>query len=331
MDSRLRGNDKQMTKLKTMKSVYSYYFPEIRKLISETTKSYPHEDFLKSLTPPGLDDFEKPVIEKMKEFYKEEVVGLNGFEFAYPTAGSSEGIYHLLTRIKTETPEKPIYTFVGEYEGYRECAVGMGMKVIEVEENLEEIRKLPTGIWFMSNPSARNGNIIQDSLINKLADLGHEIVLDLAYLGMTEKYKFDLSNPNIVAVLTSMSKPFGLFYYRVGFTFARQPVKTLYGTKWFKNVLSLIIADKVFENFSARYFFEKYAPIKKEILEEIKRDTGIALRGSEVLLLAYLTEADVEKLTPKQQELVAPFRRGHYYRFCLTKYFLEREGVCTTF
>ena len=99
-----------MEQLKTMKSVYSYYFPEIRELISEVTKNYPHEEFLKSLTPPGLDDFEKPVVEKLKKFYKEEVVGLDSFGFVYPTAGSSEGIYHLLTRIKTETPEKPIYT-----------------------------------------------------------------------------------------------------------------------------------------------------------------------------------------------------------------------------
>lgn len=315
-----------MEQLKTMKSVYSYYFPEIQDLISETTKSYPHEEFLKSLTPPGLDDFEKPVVAKMKEFYKEEVIGLDEFSFVYPTAGSSEGIYHLLTRIKTETPEKPIYTLVGEYEGYRECTAGMGMKVIEVEENLEEIRKLPLGVWFISNPSARNGNIIEDSLIKQIADLGHEIVLDLAYLGMTEKYKFDLSHPNIVAVLTSMSKPFGLFYYRVGFTFTKKEVRTLYGTKWFKNVLSLIIAEKVFEKFTARYFFEKYAPIKKEILGQIKKDTGIALRSSQVLLLAFLTEDDFEKLTATQKELVVPFKRGHFYRFCLTKYFLERES-----
>lgn len=311
--------------LKTMKAVYSYYYPEIRELVSDVTKKYPHEEFLKSVTPPGLDDFEKPVVEKMKEFYKDEVSGFDGFDFVYPTAGSSEGIYHLLTRIKTETPEKPIYTFVGEYEGYRECAAGMGMKVIEVEEDMEMIEKLPKGIWFISNPSARNGMIIENSLINQIADMGHEIVLDLAYLGMTERYKFDLSHPNIVAVLTSMSKPFGLFYYRVGFTFTKKEVRTLYGTKWFKNILSLIIAGKVFEKFTARYFFEKYGNVKEKILEKIKSETGIALRSSKVLLLGYLTEADFEKLTDEQKELVTPFKRGHYYRFCLTKYFLEGE------
>lgn len=315
--------------LKAMRAVYSYYYPEIRNLISQIGSEFPHGEFLKSTSAEGLDNYEKPIVKKMVEFYKGEALGLDSFEYVYPTAGSSEGIYHLLSRIKVETPDLPIYTFAGEYEGYRECALGMGMKVVEVEENVDEIEKLPTGIWFISNPSARNGARIENSLIKQIADFGHQIVLDLAYLGMTEKYEFDLTHKNIVAVLTSMSKPFGLFYYRVGFTFARQPVKTLYGTKWFKNIFSLVIAEKVFEKFTARYFYDKYSPIKKEILEEIKKDTGITLRSSEALLLAHLTESDFEKLTSDQQNLVREYKRGNYYRLCLTKYFLEREGSKT--
>lgn len=308
-----------------IRAVYSYYFPEIRKLISEVTRDYPHEEFLKSIVPPGLDDFEKPIVRLMKDFYKDEVDGFDEFEYVYPTAGSSEGIYHLLTKIKTESPDKPIYTLVGEYEGYRECANGMGLLAQEIEEDMELIKKLPKGIWFISNPSARNGNIIENNLINNIADLGHEIVLDLAYLGMTEKYKFDISHKNIVAVLTSMSKPFGLFYYRVGFTFSKESVKTLYGTKWFKSILSLIIAGKVFEKFTARYFYEKYSPIKLKILEEIRKDAGITLRSSDVVLLAYLTETDFGELNEEQKALVAPYKRGDFYRFCLTRYFVEKE------
>lgn len=316
-----------MKKINAMRAVYSYYFPEIRKTISKITAEYPHGEFLKSTSVEGLDNYEKPIVKKMLEFYKGEVEGLDGFGFVYPTSGSSEGIYHLLSRIKVETPNSPIYTLVGEYEGYRECALGLGMKVVEAEENMDEIKKLPLGIWFISNPSARNGMIIQNSLIKQIADLGHKIVLDLAYLGMTEKYEFDLTHKNIVAVLTSMSKPFGLFYYRIGITFAREAVKTLYGTKWFKNIFSLIIAEKVFEKFTARYFYEKYSTIKKEILKEIETETRIKLRSSEVLLLAYLSEADFEKLSGEQKELVQEFKRGNYYRMCLTKYFLEMERL----
>ncbi|KKT83513.1 MAG: hypothetical protein UW80_C0012G0004 [Microgenomates group bacterium GW2011_GWC1_44_9] len=313
-----------MKKLKTIRAVYAYYFPEIRKLISGITKDYPHGEFLKSISP-GLDDYEKPIIEKMTKFYKKDANGFEGFEYRYPTSGSSEGIYHLLSKIRTEEPETPIYTLEGEYEGYRECAAGLRMKVQEISEDLEVIKNLPAGYWFISNPSARNGNIVENNLIKQIADLGNKVILDLAYLGSTEKYTFDLTHPNIVAVLTSMSKPFGLFYYRQGFTFSREPVKTLYGTKWFKNILSLIIADKVFGTFTSDYFYKKYSPVQKEILKQIKDETGIRLRQSDVLLLGYLTEGDFEILRDEQKEMVAPFKRGEYYRFCLTQYFLERE------
>jgi histidinol-phosphate/aromatic aminotransferase/cobyric acid decarboxylase-like protein len=313
-----------MKKLKTIRAVYSYYFPEIRKIISDITKDFPHGEFLKSISP-GLDDYEKPIIQKMIKFYEKDVVGFEGFQYRYPTSGSSEGIYHLLSRIKKDDPESPIYTLEGEYEGYRECAAGLGLKVQEISEDTEAIRSLPKGYWFVSNPSGRAGNILPNNLINQIADLGHKVVVDMAYLGMTRRQKFDLSHPNIVAVLTSMSKPFGLFYYRVGFTFTREPVKTLYATKWFKNILSLIIADKVFSTFTADYIYQKYAPVQKEILEQIKKETGIELRRSDVLILAHLTEKDFEKLTQKQKKMVKPFKRSIGYRFCLTQYFLVGE------
>jgi len=313
-----------MKKLKTIRAVYAYYFPEIRKLISEITTDYPHKEFLKSINP-GLDDYEKPIIEKMIKFYKKDVEGLEEFQYRYPTNGSSEGIYHLLSRIKKDDPESPIYTLEGEYEGYRECAVGLGLKVQEIPEDFETIMKLKPGYWFISNPSGRDGNLLEDTLINQIADLGHKIIVDLAYLGLTKRYIFDYSHPNIVAILTSMSKPFGLFYYRVGFTFTREPVNTLYGSKWFKNILSLIIADKIFSTFTADYIYQKYAPVQKGILEQIKKETGIVLRQSDVLLLAHLTENDFEGLSEEQKGIVAPFKRGTGYRFCLTQYFLERK------
>ncbi len=313
-----------MKELKTIKAVYSYYFPEIRKLISEITADFPHGEFLKSIKP-GLDDFEKPIIKRMIRFYKHDVKGLETFEYRYPTNGSSEGIYHLLARIKKDDPVAPIYTLEGEYEGYRESASGLGMKVREVKEDFETIKNLPLGYWFISNPSGRDGNFLEDTLINQIANLGHKVIVDLAYLGMTKRKMFDISNPNIIAVLTSMSKPFGLFYYRVGFTFSRAPIDTLYGSKWFKNILSLIIADKVFSTFISDFFYKKYSPIQKEILKLIKQETEIELRQSDVMLLGYLTKGDFNKLNQSQKDLVLPFKRGDGYRFCLTQYFLDRE------
>lgn len=293
-------------------------------MISEITRDFPHSEFLKSISP-GLDDYEKPVIEKMIKFYKNDVEGFEGYQYRYPTSGSSEGVYHLLSRIKKDDPNTPIYTLEGEYEGYRECAAGLGLEVQEVKEDTKTIKKLKQGYWFISSPSGRDGNILEETLIDRIADLGHKVIVDLAYMGMTKRQKLNITHPNIVAVLTSMSKPFGLFYYRIGFTFTREPVSTLYGTKWFKNILSLIIADKVFNAFTSNYFYNKYASVQKEILERIKREIGIELRQSDVFLLAHLTTENFEQLTEEQKEIVKPFKRGNGYRFCLTQYFLERE------
>ena len=45
--------------------------------------------------------------------------------------------------------------------------------------------------------------------------------------------------------MVSFSKPYGLFYYRVGFTFCREPIPALYANKWFKNVYGLLVAEKI--------------------------------------------------------------------------------------
>jgi len=82
-------------------------------------------------------------------------------------------------------------------------------------------------------------------------------------------------------------------------------------------------ADKFAE--LADYIYKKYAPVQKEILDQIQKETGIELRRSDVLILAHLTEKDFEKLTDEQKEIVASYKRGPGYRFCLTQYFLERE------
>jgi len=259
------------------------------------------------------------------DFYVDDVYGFEGFEFKYATSGSSEGIFHLLAKTKAQTPDLPVYTLEGEYEGYREYGAGIGIKVKEIPEDVEAIRKLPLGIWFISNPSARNGNIISNEFIKQICEMGHRVVLDLAYLGLTQRYTFDVSHKNIVAVVTSMSKPFGLFYYRIGFLFAREEVKTLYGNKWFKNIFSLILADRVFTKFSSDYFYNKYFRQQEKVIKQIESEVGLKLKPSDAMLIAHLDQDDVEKLPKNKQKLVKGYKRKSWYRFCLTRYFLQRK------
>lgn len=310
-----------MKELRAIKSVYCYYFPEIRKLIDDLTKEFPHEIFLKSIFPK-LDDFHFPIIEKYIRFHSQTLPGLENFKHRYPTNGSSEGIFHFLVSLKVNSPGVTVYAFKGEYEGYKNYANDLKLNFVEVDLR-EDPKKLKKGTWLISNPSAINGNIISNYVINKICEAGHEVALDCSYVGLTKPYKFDISHKNIVAIFTSFSKPFGLFYYRIGFLFSKRKIDSLEGNIWFKNLFSLLIADKILSETNPEYFYKKYRPVQEKIIENINKEFSLRLRPSDVLILGFM---DSYGLSKEAIDTVESFKRGEYYRFCLTPYFLEKEG-----
>lgn len=312
-------------KPKFMKAVYSYYFPEIRKVVDavNAAETYPHEMFLTS-SPIVLDDFHEPVIEKMLRFYAELVPDLKKFQHFYPTSGSSEGIREYLSQLAFQGV-KEIYTLKGEYEGYRETAKTRGIETKEM--TIDELLQAPPGHLMLSNPSARDGNIIPNETVRAICDAGHKVFYDFAYLGATQRYEFDVSHPNIVAGCVSLSKPLGLFRYRIGFTFGIDAIPALYANKWFKSIPALMIAERIFDTMNVQQLYDKYKHWQTEILARLNNELNLGLSACDAILLAKLSEKDAEKLTPEQKKMIAPFKRGEGYRFCLTPYFedLEKE------
>jgi histidinol-phosphate/aromatic aminotransferase/cobyric acid decarboxylase-like protein len=306
-------------------TVYSYRHPEIRQVIDGLLRAgFPHDVFLRATQPPGaLDAFHDPIIERVLEFYRADVPALAGFPHRYPTSGSEEGIREVMTSLRAEGV-RSIYVLRGDYEGYRVVAEQRGMETIEVERTADP-RALPAGIFFLSNPSAIDGNIVPNERIVALAEAGHRIFYDLAYLGSTRPHTFDLSHPSIFAAVVSFSKSYGLFYDRVGFTLARHEVPSLYGNKWFKSIFGLLIADAVVRTLTRGQLFATYRPVQESIVDEIRAETGLALQPSDAFLLAHLPAAAAAPLTPAQRELIARFLRGDGYRFCLTPYFVARD------
>lgn len=299
--------------LTATRAVYCYYFPEIRRIIDEVVKDYPHDVFLKSITP-GLDDFHFPIIEKYIKYYEKWVPALKEFGNRYFTSGASEGIFHVLVRLRTENPKTIIYVLKGEYEGYKEYASLIGLDVREVGES-ENFAELTPGVWFLSNPSARNGMIIGNEFVNGLCKR-HRVVFDMTYVGLTRNYQFDLSNKSIIAVISSMSKPFGLYYYRIGFTFSREPIKSLEANIWFKNIFSLIIADRILEKIRPGELYAKYRVVQERITERLNKEEDMSLKTCDVLLLAWTLDGN---------EKIERYKRDRFYRICLTPYFLEAE------
>lgn len=298
--------------MKATKTVYCYYFPEIRKLVDNIVSDYPHHVFLKSIEP-GLDDFHVPVIQKFVKYRSEDLPALEEYENYYFTNGASEGIFHLLVQAKKEG--EIIYVFKGEYEGYKAYGENIGLEVREVDID-EDPTKLEPGTWFISNPSARDGNILDNKIVNNICDAGHKVVLDCTYVGLTKPHKFDVSHENIIAVLFSLSKPCGVYYYRLGFAFTRKPVSTLMPNKWFKNIFSIILADKIISTFEPSYFYTQYKHLQEKIIRKLNKENSLDLKASDVILLAH---KNFEKGDPEF------YKRGEFLRLCLTPYFLEEE------
>lgn len=307
--------------LRAIKTVYSYYLPEIRQIVTDLTRKYPHEIFLNSLGG-NLDDFEQPVIDKLVRYREEDLPDLGQFPCRYPTAGAEEGIREFLTMLQSRG-ENRIYMLAGDYEGFRDVAATRNIATIEVGPEQNPARLKP-GYWFISNPSARNGNHLPDGLIHSVCEAGHKVFYDMSYLGTTAPRIYRLDHPNIVAVAISFSKPYGLFYYRIGFLFTRKPVPALYANKWFKSIFGLLIAEKILDKIAPWEIAGKYKAIQRYVVSQIERECGLQLQPSHSFLLAHVAQTN-EQITQSNQEALRPFLRGEYYRFCLTPYFLEYE------
>ena len=309
--------------IEPLKAVYSYYYPEVRDIISRVTADYPHEVFLRSVDP-GLDDFHVPVIEAYLQHMQDQLPDLGQFPYQYTTAGS-EAIFHILAEISAFRREVPLYVLEGEYEGFSGYGQNIGLSFTSVPED-QDMAALPAGIFFVSNPSARDGNTLADGLLEKIGIAGHEIVCDLTYVGMTDPQQILVDHPYISKVVVSLSKPFGLYYYRIGFCFSRTEMKTLMVNKWFKNILSLIIAKQVLSELGSSELSKTYRAWQQRAVDTLSERWGIPVQASDVMLLAHIQQTDVPE---DKREALEKYRRGDRYRFCLTPFYLmyEQENV----
>jgi len=340
-------------RLNALKTVRCYFFPEVVPIVNavETTLSKPEaRNLLLTQTPVAeareiikplnfnpelevpatqegkvdLDMIHEPILDRVVDAYSQAAPGLREYRWRYPTMGSSEGIFHLLSKLKREGVNE-IFVPGGEYEGYQEYGKSIGIATTEIDLENTDPKNIKPGVWFISNPSARNGNIIPNAVINSYCEAGHKVILDLAYIGSTEDYIFDVSHPNIQTVLLSWSKPYGLFWFRIGATFSRTPIDSLYASKWFKDIRRILLGLKVAEEIGPHKLHPVYKSLHKKIITQINTDTGLEMRKSNALLLGYLTEEDVAKLNPEQKAMIQKYARGKGYRFCIEPYYEMAE------
>jgi hypothetical protein len=324
-----------------MHEMYSYPFPEVRETVA--TPELSPRFMLNTLTLPeaagliatynfqpplelpangqnelDLDELHIPVIDRIRTIQSEHMPGLEYFSNAYPTPGSSQSMFTLLAEWQAKGKLNSIAVLNGEYEGYAAYASTLNIPVVRYD-SLEGIEPQEDQVWFISNPSAVDGNWIDKDAWKRFTETGHSIVFDAAYVGLTSDGTVDVSSPNIKAVLTSPSKLFGVFRYRnTGITYTREPVASMYGTKWFKDVPALLDTLKLYETFGRNELVHQYRPRQERICQALSQLVDTTIIPSDVLLLGHTAEP----LGDEYQR----FARHNVHRFGLTKLFEDFEN-----
>jgi hypothetical protein len=302
------------------RTVYSFYYPEVRDLVEEVWLSKPH--FL----------YEKPYLKRVAGLHHEfsdewrewvrPVVKLDSKEFPhyYPTAGSSEAIRDAIAHLgKTEGR---IHVFRGEYEGYRAYANAFGVSVVDHErsnyaETLSKNSIRPGDWFFLSEPSSLDGNQWNgfDSFLSYVEALTPRLslALDLCYVGSCAKLSpIRVSSPVIRKIFFSLSKTYGVYFHRIGGVFSKDPSASLVGNEYFRNNFSLHLGKTLLAKFSVFDLPIRYRPKQLEVMS-ILGDHVRGLDPADVVLLASRPVRNGEAT-----ELETYLSRNSYVRVCLT-------------
>lgn len=328
---------------KLMTEVYSYEFPEVSTLLGEVSynpaisgNDLPISEagvltqdcygFEPPLELPeredgtlDLDELNEVFVQRVRAVVEQQLPGLDTFENTYVGHGSSDLLAKIIMEGSAKGEIKQISVVEGEYEGYKAYADAIGLPVV-VHNSLEDAPVEPEAgvVWFVSNPSAVEGDIISPEVFADFVAVGHEIVIDAAYVGLTEPVEIDVSAQNIIAVTTSPSKIFGVFRRRMtGVAYTRRPVASLYGSKWFKDAPAMLETLKLYEEIGIEDLQEKYRQVQEAVCESLTVEMGIEITPSDVLLLGQLAATEVTD--PVLARKLEPFIRSGNYRFGLTK------------
>lgn len=217
------------------------------------------------------------------------------FPFRYPTAGASEGIFKLMAEYLARSGRPSVHIFDGEYEGFPAYADALDIRCVRHDRSdwSAAVQAIDRGAQFwISQPSAIDGAVWSDfdAFAAILADQRPDVALipDLTYVGsVAREFEVALGHSNIPAFVISHSKPFGGYYHRVGGVFSRSERPSLFGNKWFKNLLSLAWGTEMMRRHGVFDLPRKYRPVQEEAARTVAAALGIeGLEPADVSIMA---------------------------------------------
>lgn len=251
------------------------------------------------------------------------------FPYRYPTAGASEGIFKLMAEYaancRVSGSEPVIHIFDGEYEGFPAYAEALNIRT--VRHNRREWQNVPQAVdpealFWISQPSAIDGMVwphFEDFVrLMQTVQPQASVMPDLTYVGSVARaYHLDLSSPNIPAIVISHSKPFGGYYHRVGGVLARRDYPSLFGNKWFKNLLSLAWGTEMMMRYGVFDLPRKYRLVQEKAVQRVAAALHIdAFTPADVLLLGIARPE--RNISPLLKHVLRGSATEQVIRLCLT-------------
>jgi hypothetical protein len=274
--------------------------------------------------PPTLSDV---VAERIAERDEILLPGLSEFRYRYATVnGGTEGIDQLMMGLKTNNTMKKVGLIRGDYLGYLGAATTKGIEV-RWADSLQEVGEPEDGVvWFVSNPSAINGNLYEPDVWQSFLEAGHKLVVDAAYIDLTlADNTVNVDSENAIAVITSPSKPYGLVLDKYpGVVHTREKHNGLYLQKKFNNVprLLTIMELQLQEEFAPHKIAELHHPTQVAICKDMSELTGGEVLPSDATLMAHATGQLHEDYD--SYRTVNLLERPSDYTFRLTREFARR-------
>lgn len=298
------------------RTVYSLYWAQTQQVVDVLWHAAPHELFLDPHTK-RQDGMHARMLQMWPDWA--QVTLADAFPESYPTNGASEAIVHLIAR--QASIGGTLHVFDGEYEGYKAIAEAFNLNVQVHKRDLSIATEAfgDNDVFWISNPSSIHGDY-WDELDTFLARMDEhnpdvEIYLDVTYQGCVSRLRpQDFSvHPNVRAVVFSLSKPFGVYYHRIGGVYARSPIDSLYGNRWFKNLFSIKLGEALMSAYAVDELPKLYAGLQAEMVAQLieRGELPPNAEPCNIILLARASGAVDQRFEE--------FYRGEgFHRFCLT-------------
>jgi len=129
----------------------------------------------------------------------------------------------------------------------------------------------------MSCPFSDTGDIPEgfDDILSECDRLSIPVLIDMAYISISDLTELDLSHPCIQVITSSLSKVFPVEHHRIGIRMRREfddDTMAAYNSNGYVNQHSVNIGYHMIDNFSNSWLIDRYREKQKEICRELGVD-----------------------------------------------------------